>query len=153
MDVNQYNFRARLRKTAKANIPLNQKLIAITTLLSSFLKSDPTLHIRYVAGRVTSDGPDFINQNLTKLNTYTDKLENKYGQYVFSAADVFPDETYWKKNITSNELKHVYIEFWQKLLKNGITDMYMSPNWETSNGATFEREFAQKNGIKIHYSF
>ncbi|MDP1722983.1 MAG: DUF4406 domain-containing protein [Candidatus Gottesmanbacteria bacterium] len=151
MSVNQYNFRGRLQDVAKGTITLNQKLSAITTLISSVLKQDSTLRIRYVAGRVTSDGQDFISQNLIKLNIYTDKLENMYGQYVFSAADVFPDETYWKKNITTKELKYIYIDFWQKILKNGITDMYMSPGWETSNGATFEHEFAQKNGIEVHY--
>lgn len=152
MDVNQNNFRRYLRKVAKDNVTLDQKLSAITKLLSSVLKLDPTLRIRYLAGRVTSDGPDFISQNLTKLNTYTDELEKKYGQYVFSAEDVFADEKYWMKNITSKDLKHIYVEFWQKLLKGGVTDMYMSPGWETSNGATFEHEFAQKNCIKIHYS-
>lgn len=74
---------------------------------------------------------------------------------MFSAIDVFSSEIYerlaeWKLPFNEREVKAR--SFWRKILKSGhVTDIFMTPRWEKSKGATDEHKTAKEIGLKIHY--
>lgn len=125
------------------------KLFRITKKKSSIVK------IGYVAGAITSDGPEYFQANRKRLADYVKKLRKIHKFPMFSAIDVFSSEIYekleeWKLPFNEREVKAR--SFWRKILKSGhITDVFMTPRWEKSKGATDEHKTAKEIGLKIHY--
>lgn len=111
--------------------------------------------IGYVAGIITSDGREYFAANRKRLADYVKKLREIHKFPMFSAVDVFSSEVYerlgeWKLPFREREIKARY--FWRKILKSGhITDIFMTPRWEKSKGASNEHETAKKIGLRIHY--
>ena len=132
---------------------LEDILEKLLTLYAQLKKSHPRMG--YVAGIITSDGPEKEEENREKLHKHTLALEKKLKYPIFSSIDIFSGEVYMK--IPYYELKYEEREetvraFWDGLLGAGyVTDIFMTPGWERSTGAKRELEISQQNGIKIHY--
>lgn len=108
-----------------------------------------------MAGIINSDGPEYSEINREKLANHVEKLRKIHKFPMFTAIDVFPLEIYnnleeWKLSFEEREEK--VRNFWREILKSGhVTDIFMTPRWEKSKGASDEHETAKKIGLKIHY--
>jgi hypothetical protein len=129
---------------------LEETLERVKTLILKFKQTSPNEPVVYVAGKVTTDGASKILSNLARLATYTEKLRGKYG-FVFSSADIFNQGTYWRLNIAGPLHEKDFYFFWRKVVGSGVTDIYMTPDWKASTGASDEFNTAKKLGLKIHY--
>ena len=84
------------------------------------------------------------------MNKYKQEIINKNQGFIFSAADIFSNEIYWKMNISNPDHKKEFYDFWRTILNN-VAVIYMTPGWEKSSGAKDEHNTAKKLGIKIIY--
>jgi hypothetical protein len=111
--------------------------------------------IGFVSGSLFSDGPKFVERNMRRLEEYTNQLRAAHQFPIFSAIEVFYSGL-------SNQLEEYkgsmearrprLITFWKNVLSFGhITDIFMTPGWERSEGAQDEHLNAQKSGVTIHY--
>ena len=108
--------------------------------------------IGYVSGIISSDGPDKIQENIERLKRFTDTVRSAYQFPVFSATDIFTDEIYQRCSKDRPLLNADFIQFWRNLLEAGlVTDVFMTPRWEESEGATDEHSIAEQEGLNIHY--
>ena len=107
--------------------------------------------IGFVSGIVTSDGPIHIQRNLLRLENFTQTLSQKTNFPLFSARCVFTDELY--RVLDEGGAKNDdYLAFWDKLLRSGyVTDVFMTPRWEFSEGARDEHLIAEELQLNIHY--
>ena len=108
-----------------------------------------------MAGIISSDGPQYFEINRKKLANHTKKLRIIHKFPIFSAIDVFSTDVYMRlKEMTlSFEKREVKMRFfWREILKSGyITDIFMTPRWDKSNGAVDEHKTAKIIGLTIHY--
>ncbi len=127
----------------------------LVKLLEITKNKNGDIQIGYVAGILNSDGPAHIEKNRRKLATYTEKLRQIHEFPIFSNVDIFSNEVYnrleeWRLSLEEREAKARL--FWREILESGhITDIFMTPRWDKSKGATDEHETAKKIGLKIHY--
>ncbi len=107
--------------------------------------------IGYVAGIVNSDGPELREINIQRLILFTEKAEEKFKMPTFSAADIFPEVIF--KKITKTKFDpEDFINFWKDIFNSGyITDIFMTPRWQESYGASDEHRMAKELGLNIHY--
>lgn len=118
-------------------------------------KNSTETKIGYVAGIINSDGPEYLQRNRKRLVDHARKLRKIHKIPMFTAVDVFPEEIYknleeWKLSFEKREAK--VRNFWRKILKSGhVTDIFMTPRFEKSKGATDEHRTAKKTSIRIHY--
>lgn len=107
--------------------------------------------VGYVAGIITSDGPEHIKDNIRRLGEWTERIREREGKPTFSAVDVFDDALFARLNASALPQDSWWI-FWRGVLGSGyVTDIYMTPRWQESTGARDEHETALKLGITIHY--
>jgi len=109
--------------------------------------------IGYVSGVVTSDGPAEIPNNIRRLSSFTDRTRKKYPFPIFSATDVFDDKLFRRLD-AAGFVNDDWIAFWKEVLgaeEKFVTDMFMTPRWEKSRGATDEHRTAQEMGMIIVY--
>jgi hypothetical protein len=70
---------------------------------------------------------------------------------MFSSPDIFSEGVYRKINahlLSSEDFQ----PFFRNVLSSGhITDVFMAPRWETSQGASDEHETAKRLRLTIHY--
>lgn len=130
---------------------LNDILKIVQDKIQEIKSKYKTEKICYVAGKVTADGVDGILKNLDRLKAYTEQLDSTNNIFVFSAADIFNTEVYWKLNLPYPDHEYEFYEFWGEILKSGVTDIYMTPKWEDSAGATDEYNRAVKLELTIHF--
>ena len=89
------------------------------------------IRIGYVAGIITSEGPEYFEANRKRLADYVKKLRKIHKFPMFSAVDIFTSEVYerleeWKLPFVEREVKAR--SFWRKILKSGhVTDVFMTP--------------------------
>ena len=111
--------------------------------------------IGYVAGIITSDGDEYMARNRLRLEQYTQEAREKVGFPIFSATDIFTDDLYEKMKVHEmprGDSEGLFQEFWRTILESGyITNIYMTPRWEKSMGATDEHKSALKVGLTITY--
>lgn len=109
------------------------------------------LRIGYVAGIITSDGPDRIEENIQRLEEHTQRIREKENILIFSAVDVFDEELFARLKAHTLPSDSWWI-FWREVLGSGhVTDIYMTPRWQESTGARDEHKTAVRLGIAIHY--
>lgn len=121
------------------------------TLLIRLFDINRFPRLGYAAGVITSDGPEKINENRRILLSLTQELRMKNPYPIFCAVDVFTDELLENINWHTLHSDH-FVTFWRNILGSGfITDIYMTPRWQISNGAKDEYEIAKKEGLTIHY--
>lgn len=141
-------------KTATTLLHVEKELVKLFKTTKTHAGGGIT-RIGYVAGIITSDGPGYFEANRKRLADYVRKLRKIHKFPMFSAVDVFSSEVYerleeWKLPFSEREVKARY--FWRKILKSGhVTDVFMTPRWEKSKGATDEHETARKIGLRTHY--
>ena len=140
-----------LRESLKNTESFEEVLSITVKIISEIKKKNLAVKIGYVSGKVTADGEEYIADNLARLHKFTEQLEKVHGEYIFSAADVFSDEIYWKINLPRPIHETDFYTFWRKVVSSGVTDIYMTPEWEKSTGAKDEHEIATKLQLKIHY--
>lgn len=105
-----------------------------------------------VCGPISTGGVGSIPGNIEVLNNKINELIDK-GINVFDQA-IFEDATgRMTEKLSKDEyFADVLTEFYFPLFKLGyINELYFLPDWQTSRGATWEHEQAQKLGIKIVY--
>lgn len=106
--------------------------------------------IGYVAGIINSDGQEFVKTNIEKLDKFTDVIRGNNNFPIFSSIDICLHAKLWDKIQPVTEA--TWLKFWQNILNNGyVTDIFMTPRWEKSVGATDEFNTAKRHGLKIHY--
>jgi hypothetical protein len=126
----------------------------ITKLFAHTRKNHPSNRIGYVSGIISSDGPEHMDRNIKILKEYTEKLRDTHDFPIFSATDVFSDEIFGRLgHFTSHRrMQEEFMQFWRDIFDSGhITDIFMTPRWEKSEGAKDELETAKKLNLKIHY--
>ncbi len=113
------------------------------------------IRIGYVSGVITSDGPKHIHNNRKRLELHTNRLRKSQSFPIFSAVDVFTNEIYNRIIETTLPFDEREVKlrlFWNEILTSGhVTDIFMTPRWEKSKGATDEHKTAKKIGLTIHY--
>lgn len=118
-------------------------------------KNEKGIRIGYVAGILTSDGRKHFEINRKRLADYTRALCKIHKFPIFSAVDVFSDNIYkqLEEMALSFEEREVKMRsFWREILESScVTDIFMTPRWDKSKGATDEHETAKRIGLKIHY--
>lgn len=135
---------------------LDKVFIGMLACFEMLRKRNPLEHrLGYVAGIITSDGPDHTMRNIEKLAEYTHKLRIALGFPVFSATDIFSVALFAKlqeMGLPPSEREAQFIDFWRRILTSGhVTDILMTPRWEVSAGATDEHKTAMDRGIQVHY--
>lgn len=144
-------MRDKLKKAVAKAQELHEVKKIVTELLESIKVENEMQRIGYVAGIITSDGNEHIERNIKKLIEHTENLRNQHDFPIFSAPDVITPEVFERIDAINIPSK-TWQEFWRDLLTTGhITDIFMSPRWEKSNGAIDEHETAKRLNIKIHY--
>ncbi len=142
-----------IRKNNSKPLTVTQIREALLEILKKIQENNPNAIIGYVAGCITSDGPEYVNKNIAKLEAYAHYLRNKFGPHIFSAKEIFSDED--QKAITEEGEKAQFEmrRFWRDVqLSGNITDVFMIPGWERSKGARDEHNAAKERGdITIHY--
>ncbi len=123
--------------------------IAVLEVLHQERKTQEKLG--YVSGIITSDGPSRMKENIVFLGQYTESLRKMHPFPLFSAVDVFDEDVYNRiqmHKVSEDE----WLYFWRDILKSGhVTDVFMTPRWEHSKGATYEYNVAIEFGLSIHY--
>lgn len=116
--------------------------------LQEIKRNAPGGRIGYVAGKISSDGLERLEENRRILSEKTEKIRNLYHFPVFCANDVITPEFVEKNGHEGAP----YIAFWRKVLESGlVTDVVMTLGWKTSVGATDEHTTAKINELNIIY--
>ena len=107
--------------------------------------------IGYVSGVVTSDGPEKVEENLERLCAITTQLRKVHIFPLFSPPDIFSKDVLFRVEQTGAQ-EGDFIQFWRSVLLSGyISDIFMTPRWQESRGATDERQAALQANLNIHY--
>ncbi|MGD0729068.1 MAG: DUF4406 domain-containing protein, partial [Candidatus Micrarchaeaceae archaeon] len=74
---------------------------------------------------------------------------DSYNFPIFSSTDIFTKPLLSKLGkLTQDDFN----SYWKSLLESGhVTDIFMTPNWQISNGATAEYNIAKEKNLVIHY--
>lgn len=129
----------------------------VKDLLLPLLKETHTKEKRlgYVAGIIFSDGPLHVKRNIQLLMDYTEFLRKQHGFSIFSPTDVFYSGLFpnlKESSFPESARRIVFVSFWRDILTSGfITDIFMTPRWQESQGATDEHNIAKEKGIAVHY--
>jgi hypothetical protein len=75
---------------------------------------------------------------------------------IFSSVDLFYGNEFYNQiedtRLPYKERRTAFIGFYREILQNSfITDIFMTPRWQKSEGATDEHETAKKQKLTIHY--
>ncbi len=128
---------------------------ALLQLFKTIQSEEEVTNIGYVGGMIFSEGPEHVEKNIRILNEHTQRLRNEYTFPLFSAVDIFYEGLYQnlrEATLPYAERRGLFLTFWQEIVGSGfITDIFMTPRWEMSEGATDEHQTAKKKGITIHY--
>lgn len=109
--------------------------------------------IGYVSGIITSEGPDNIPKNIERLARFTAHVRATQAFPVFSATDVFDDVLFARLNAAGFKNED-WLVFWREVLgdeRKFVTDMFMTPRWEISQGATDEHQIAKAMNMSVSY--
>lgn len=141
----------RIREAVKDSETLNEVRDNILTLLKNLFEIDGATQIGYVSGIITSDGKEKIGENIERLQRFTEHVRKTSGFPIFSSIDVFPDELF--NRLGGAKIgKEEWEVFWREVLQSPyVTDMFMTPRWNQSTGATDEFRTAKATGKTLHY--
>jgi quinol monooxygenase YgiN len=129
---------------------------AVVALFQTIREETGQDNIGYVAGVIGSEGEDKVEANRRILAEHTERIRQEAGFPIFSATDIFENPELWGRlpeiKLERDERRRAFINFWREVLELGkITDIYMTPRWEISEGAMDEHDTARRLGIQIHY--
>ena len=143
-----------IQKTIEACYTLQEVRDAVIQSCGKVTEQSPGIRIGYVAGIITGDGPEYIQTNREILMKFTEDTRRSVDFPIFSAIDVFSNSVYTRLGgLESIESEgHDFRKFWRDILESGrITDIFMTPRWEQSGGATDEHDTALALKLRIHY--
>ena len=116
--------------------------------LQEIKRNAPGGRIGYVAGKISSDGLERLEENRRILSEKTEKFRQNYYFPIFCANDIITPEFVEKNGHEGTP----YIAFWRKVLESGlVTDVFMTLGWKSSVGATDEHTTAKINELNIVY--
>lgn len=146
------HMKQKIRKSVKNSNTLEE---VRDKLFEVFRKMRELGHQRigYVAGAITADGRENIPRNIEILAGHTKKLRYKHDIPIFSATDVFDDALFDRLD-KAGFVNADWEVFWREVLgteEKFVTDMFMTPGWERSSGATDEHEVAKEMQMTIVY--
>jgi hypothetical protein len=105
----------------------------------------------FVCGTIFSDGTDKIAENIRKLENQINQLE-KQGNRVFNQIHFLDINLAQETKIDHFETRIKFDEFYQPLFTSGcIKKVFMMPDWERSQGCSWEHEFAKNSNVEIIY--
>jgi len=132
------------------NLEQAQTFFALFTIALGVLKKMPQ-PVAQVCGPISTGGTGSMEQNLAIMNKTIKALQSQ-GKAIF---DQIPFQAAIHRikaalGATSNfQLLH---EFYLPLFEAGlIKGLYFLPDWQTSQGATWEHEQAKRLGLEIVY--
>lgn len=143
-----------IQKTTKTCYTFEEVYGAVIQAFGKVMEQSPGIQIGYVAGIIKADGSEHIETNRKTLMKFTEDTRRNMDFPIFSATDVFSDDVYTRLGgLESIEAgNHDFRKFWRDILKAGyITDIFMTPRWEQSGGATDEHNTALTLKLHIHY--
>ncbi|QQG44393.1 MAG: DUF4406 domain-containing protein [Candidatus Roizmanbacteria bacterium] len=98
-------------------------------------------------------------ENSERMRKYAAQLREEQGFPVFASTDIF--DIIWddleelkrvkEGTLSREEMSAMMKPLFQEVLRSGVTDIYMIPGWDQSEGAVDEFKTAQEIGINIHY--
>lgn len=111
--------------------------------------------VGFVSGIIFSGGIERFGENVKKLDHYTKKIRKKYSFLIFSAVDVFYSglfNTLSESREPFEVRRPKMMRFWNHVMTSGyITDLFIEPGWELSEGARMEHERCKEMNVTIHY--
>lgn len=131
---------------------LDQVKSALFTVFKEYRKMGHT-RIGYVSGIITSEGPENIDRNVKRLDEFTEHVRKTQTFPIFSSTDVFDTALFARIGIPTIKATN-WEDFWAEILgheERFITDIFMTPKWEKSRGATDEHRVAKEVGMNIVY--
>lgn len=131
---------------------LDEVKTGVLSVLSDF-RNKGFSQIGYVSGIISSDGPAKISQNLLRLAEHTKNISYSNTFPVFSPTCVF-DDNLFKRIGAENLSGEDFMVFWRAILRDKhryVTDIFMTPRWEYSEGATEEHQIAKELKLNIYY--
>lgn len=126
--------------------------MAADTIITELKKTRRTnIGIIYVAGMITSAGPEHIAANLERLDTWTHRVRSTFGVPTFSAPWAFPNDCF--ERLRAELFGPEFWEpFWESILGSGyVSDIVFTPRWQQSRGALDEHRVAKQYGLRIIY--
>ncbi len=144
-------MKEKIRAALRSAASLEAVKTGVIDVLRAAREEEQAEQLGYVAGIVTSDGPAKINDNVKRLEAYTEQIRQEQGYPVFSSTDVFSQAIF--DQIHAHGLPNqAWLDFWQDVFGSGhVTDVFMTPRWEQSTGAQDEYETAKRLGLTVHY--
>jgi hypothetical protein len=147
-----------LHQEIRKTITHSKDLIEIARITNSVLKKYRAKGIKrigYVAGILTSEGEDKLQENINRLDKHTENIRKANNYPVFSSTDIFDKKLVYSLEeikLSPNKVEEKFREFWRIILSSGyVTDIFMTPGWKRSRGAQDEHKTAKENGLKVHY--
>lgn len=140
-------------KALKESITLDDVEKSVLKLLKETRNNSDKLG--FVSGTVFSDGPELVKTNINKLSDHTNNLKQMHSFPIFSAVDILYRGLFEKlpeSKLEYQKRRKRFFLFWKRILESGhITDIFMTPRWQKSEGATDEHKTAKKTGIHVYY--
>jgi hypothetical protein len=123
--------------------------------LLAHLRHEDGGRIAFVSGAVFSDGLEHFERNIGIINHHTDLVRATFDGSVFSCADAFYNLGLQSQldvyDLPYEERRQRFLAFWRTILAGGVTDIFMIPGWERSEGAQDEHQTAAHLKLRIHY--
>ncbi len=143
-----------IQKAISNATSLQQIVLSFNNLCRSL--RDHNERIGYVAGIIFSEGPEYVQQNIKTLQNYSDNIRKTSNFPIFSSVDMFYTNEFYNQieetKLPYKQRREAFFQFYRDILTNTfITDIFMTPRWEKSQGATDEHETAKKQHLSIHY--
>ena len=145
-------MKERIRGAVKYAKDINEVKTSVLSVLKE-LKNEGAERIGYVAGLVTSEGPENIDKNVRRLVGFTEHIRTQNDFPIFSSTDVVSDELFERLGLEEFQ-KTDWEKFWRDILGaegKYVTDIFMTPGWEASRGSRDEHKVAKEVGMQIHY--
>lgn len=110
-----------------------------------------------VSGKIGAILPEDEHRNRLILKSHTDRLRVMLrGVLIFSSSDIFSTKNNLYSVVTADmsreRARFELCNFWSEMIKDGkVTDLFLTPGWENSEGANIEKKAAEENGCNIYF--
>lgn len=137
-------------EVAKAD-SLDEVQDLLVKLFSGLKEGGAVQRVGIVIGILVADGPDYVEQNLRRMDTFTSYIRERHTFPVFSLTDIFSGDL--RDLLIANQVQDEQIvTFWEQVLASGfVTDLFLTPHWDRSFIAQETLEQAEKLKVKVHY--
>ncbi|HUC38825.1 MAG TPA: hypothetical protein VL944_01715 [Candidatus Acidoferrum sp.] len=143
---------ARLQTSTDGATTLADASHRVVGVLRGFREERSLERLGFVAAIRESDGvePEKIELNELRLAGYVNSLRLVTPFPLFSCLDIYTPR--FLANFYGENSVEAWDKFWKDIFKpKEITDLFLTPRWEQSYGARFERKLAEELDLKVHY--